>query len=63
MGSMFSVLLLTNLTLGTAIAYMIPGVTVAFIPIGRRLTALLKNCEIPFAMFMLLILFRGFSFS
>lgn len=59
-GSMFSVLLLTNLTLGTAIAYQVLGVTVAFIPIGHRITALLKNWVIPFAMLMFLILFKGF---
>lgn len=59
-GSMFAVLLLTNLTLSTAIAYLILGVTVAFIPIGHKLQSLFGNLLVSFAGFMSLILFRGF---
>lgn len=59
-GCMSAVLLLTNLTLGTAIAYLIPGVAVAFIPIGHGITGLFKERLIPFTALMSLILFRGF---
>ena len=59
-GSLFAVLLLTNLTLSTAIAYLILGVTVTFIPIGHKVRSLFGNTLIPFAILMSLILFRGF---
>ena len=59
-GCMFAVLLLTNLTLSTAIAYLIPGVAAAFIPIGHGIQALCRERLIPFAALMSLIFFRGF---
>lgn len=60
LGSMFAVLLLTNLTLSTAIAYLIPGVAVSLLPIGHGVRALFGNQLIPFAFLMSLLLFRGF---
>lgn len=60
LGNMSAVLLLTNLTLSTAIAYLIPGVAVTFIPIGHGLQSLFGNILIPFTIFMSVVLFRAF---
>lgn len=59
LGCMAAVLLLTNLSFATAMTYLIPGVAVTFIPIGRGLQAIGRNPRIPLYLFLALVLFRN----
>lgn len=57
--SLFAVLLLTNLTFDTAMAYMLLGTAVSFIPISRGLGMVCKHVSLPFVLFCSLEIFRG----
>lgn len=60
LSSLFAVLLLTNLTFDTAMAYMLLGVVASFIPIGRGLDIVFrKNAHLPLCLFCGLVIFRG----
>ncbi len=59
LGCMSAVLLLTNLSFSTAMAYLILGVAVSFIPIGRGLQSIGQNTCIPLYVFLGLTLFRN----
>ena len=57
--SLFAVLLLTNLTFDTAMAYMLLGATASFIPIGRGLGMCLKrNVLFPLCLLCGLVILR-----
>lgn len=60
LGCMSAVLLLTNLSFATTMAYLIPAVAMTFIPIGRGLQAMRWNALIPLYIFLALTLFRNF---
>lgn len=60
LGCVTAVLLLTNLTFATAITYLIPGITAAFIPIERGLRTIHRNPRVLLYLFLVLILFQNF---
>lgn len=60
LSSLFAVLLLTNMTFDTAMAYMLLGAAASFIPIGRGLGTLFRrNAHLPLCLFCGLVILRG----
>lgn len=59
LNSLFAVLLLTNMTFDTAVAYMLLGTAVSFVPLGRGLSKICGHALFPFFLICSLAVFRG----